>query len=167
MATSKAEQSTLLPVDSKERKDIPLATGVFDYFPAALAEVARVSKVGNDKHNPGQPLHHARGKSMDHADCIARHLLERGKIDEGTGLRHSGELAWRALALLQEEMEAAGAPLARGAEEPIAYGAVADPDLCLVEEPGGCRCTVNAGYHRWHIAEGCGNPPRVWANTDL
>lgn len=118
MATISDKAHTLLPVDSKERKDIPLATGVFDYFPAALAEVARVSKVGNDKHNPGQPLHHARGKSMDHADCIARHLLERGKIDEGTGLRHSGELAWRALALLQEEMEAAGAPLARGASLP-------------------------------------------------
>lgn len=158
MAT-KAEQSTLLPVDSKERKDIPLATGVFDYFPAALAEVARVSKVGNDKHNPGQPLHHARGKSMDHADCIARHLLERGKIDEGTGLRHSGELAWRALALLQEEMEAAGAPLARGAEEPVTENAVAlDRDgtgenFCGAMH-NGWACTDPARHKGPHHARG-------------
>lgn len=156
MATSKAEQSTLLPVDSKERKDIPLATGVFDYFPAALAEVARVSKVGNDKHNPGQPLHHARGKSMDHADCIARHLLERGKIDEGTGLRHSGELAWRALALLQEEMEAAGAPLARGAEEPEFKPS---PGICG-QVRGVFYCTLSKGHTGSHVA---GTTGQSWA----
>jgi hypothetical protein len=107
----------LLPTDSQERKAVPLASGVFDYFPAALAEIARVSKAGNDKHNPGEPLHWARGKSMDQADAIARHLLERGGIDVDTGMRHSAELAWRALALLQLELEEAGAPLARGSRE--------------------------------------------------
>lgn len=105
----------MLPTESKARKAIPLARGVLDYFPAALAAVARVSQAGNDKHNPGEPMHHARGKSMDHADCIARHLLERGSVDAEDGLPHSAKLAWRALALLQEELEAAGAPLARGA----------------------------------------------------
>lgn len=109
---------TTLPVGSAERKAVPLFSGVLAYFPAALAEVARVSKAGNDKHNPGEPMHHARGKSMDHADCIGRHLLEHGTIDEEDGLRHSAKLAWRALALLQEELEAAGAPLARGARLP-------------------------------------------------
>lgn len=103
-----------LPVDKKARKDIPITTGVVDYFPAALAEVARVSKAGNDQHNPGQPLHHARGKSRDHADCVVRHLIERGTIDND-GMRHTAKAAWRILALLQEEMEAAGAPLARAA----------------------------------------------------
>ena len=103
---------------SVERKAIPICTGVIDYFPAALAEVAKVSRVGNDKHNPGQPLHHARGKSTGHADCIARHLIDRGAIDPDTGMRHSAELAWRALALLQQELEDAGAPLARGARSP-------------------------------------------------
>ena len=94
---------------------------MIDYFPAALAAIARVSKYGNDKHNPGQPMHHARGKSMDHADTIGRHLIDRGGIEPDTGLRHSGFLAWRALALLQEELEREeGAPLARAAkvEEP-------------------------------------------------
>jgi hypothetical protein len=105
-----------LPSDSAARKDVPLASGVLDYFPAALAEVAKVSKYGNDKHNPGEPLHHARGKSTDHADCIMRHLVDRGQIDPDTGQRHSAEVAWRALALLQQEMEDAGlAPMPRGA----------------------------------------------------
>jgi hypothetical protein len=105
--------------DSSERKGLPMATGLLDYFPAALAYVAKVSKYGNDKHNPGQPMHHARGKSMDHADCIARHIVDRGGHEPDSGLRHSGFLAWRALALLQEELELEeGAPLARGARLP-------------------------------------------------
>lgn len=110
--------ASALPTDSASRKAVPLVTGVLDYFPAALAEVAKVSKAGNDKHNPGQPLHHARGKSTDHADSLLRHLVDRGKVDEDTGQRHSAEVAWRALALLQQELEDEGAPLARGARLP-------------------------------------------------
>jgi hypothetical protein len=106
--------TVLLPVDAKERKNIPIATGVIDYFPAALAEVAKVSFEGNKQHNPGQPLHWARQKSTDQADTIIRHFLERGKVD-ADGMRHSAKLAWRALALLQLELEAEGAPIARGA----------------------------------------------------
>jgi hypothetical protein len=92
------------PTDSAKRKGIPITTGVLDYFPDALAEVAKVSVVGNNKHNPGQPLHWAREKSADHADCIVRHLIERGTIDD-QGVRHSAYLAWRALAHLQEELD--------------------------------------------------------------
>lgn len=108
----------VLPSDSKARKAIPVVTGVLDYFPAALAAVAEVSRVGNEKHNPGQPLHWSRGKSNDHADAIGRHLLERGGIDTENGnVRHSAQLAWRALALLQQELEDAGlAPLSRGSK---------------------------------------------------
>lgn len=94
----------MLGTDGNERKQIPIATGVVDYFPLALAEVAKCSKAGNDQHNPGQPLHWDKSKSMDHADCILRHLIERGTIDID-GVRHSAKLAWRALALLQIEME--------------------------------------------------------------
>ena len=94
-----------LPVDSQDRKNIPITTGVLDYFPDAIAYVAKISKIGNDKHNPGEPLHWARAKSSDHADCIARHLVERGSLDPD-GMRHSGYLAWRALAMLQLEIEA-------------------------------------------------------------
>lgn len=105
---------TSLPVSASDRKSLPVVSGVLDYFPAAIAAVAAVSKAGNDQHNPGQPLHHARGKSMDHADCLVRHLMDRGTFDTD-GQRHSAKAAWRALALLQEELEADGAPLARGA----------------------------------------------------
>lgn len=107
---------TTLPTDASARKDVPIVRGVLDYFPAAIAEVARVSKKGNDQHNPGEEMHHARGKSSDHADCLVRHLMERGTLDTD-GLRHTAKVAWRALALLQLELEAAGAPLARGAKK--------------------------------------------------
>jgi len=93
-----------LPSDSKARKDVPIVRGVLDYFPDAIAAVAEVSRVGNEQHNPGQPMHWAREKSTDHADCIVRHLMERGTIDVDK-LRHSAKVAWRALALLQIEIE--------------------------------------------------------------
>lgn len=110
--------SGALVSDSAERKEIPLTRGLLDYFPNALAEVARVSKSGNDQHNKGQPIHWARGKSTDHADCIVRHLIDRGRFDSD-GMRHSAKVAWRALALLQEELEAEGqAPLSRGSSLP-------------------------------------------------
>jgi len=107
----------LLPDDSAARKTFPMGTGLLDYFPDALAAVAEISYRGNQKHNPGEPLHWARGKSMDHADCIVRHFIERGGSD-GSGSRHSAQLAWRALALLQEELEVAGlASKPRGATD--------------------------------------------------
>lgn len=110
----RAAPTRALPSDSRERKTYPMAAGLIDYFPDALAEVAKVSYLGNEKHNPGQPLHHSRGKSMDHPDCIVRHLVERGGFDGE--IRHSAALAWRALALLQEELEAElGLPLPRAA----------------------------------------------------
>lgn len=93
-----------LPVDAQERKAVPITTGVLDYFPLAIMEVARTSKAGNDQHNPGQPLHWAKEKSTDHADCIVRHLIDRGTFDSD-GMRHSAKVAWRALALLQIELE--------------------------------------------------------------
>lgn len=96
--------SSLDKMTSEERKNRPMTTGVLDYFPDALAYVAYVSKIGNDKHNPGEPLHWSKDKSADHADCVMRHLVDRGKLDPN-GVRHSGNLAWRALALLQIEIE--------------------------------------------------------------
>lgn len=105
----------LLPTDPKERKAIPLATGVFDYFPAALIEIAKVSQAGNDQHNPGQPLHWSREKSKDHADTAMRHFAERGTLDTDN-TRHLAKACWRMLAMLQLELEEAGAPVARGAK---------------------------------------------------
>jgi hypothetical protein len=104
----------LMGEDSANRKRYPITTGFLDYFPDAVQAAAEVSFVGNEKHNPGEALHHSRGKSNDHADCIARHLMERGSfVDEVIGdktyrIRHSAAMLWRAAALLQEELEAEG-----------------------------------------------------------
>lgn len=96
----------MLPTDAKARKNAPMARGVLDYFPDALAAVAELSRIGNEQHNPGQPMHWAKEKSTDHADCILRHLVDRGKPDTD-GVGHSVKVAWRALAMLQIELEAA------------------------------------------------------------
>src|ERR1022692_3509399 len=108
-------KQTLLPADAKERKSIPLASGVMDYFTSALIEVAKVSQAGNDQHNLGEDLHWSRGKSKDHADTMMRHFVERGTLDKDK-LRHSAKMVWRSLAILQLELEAEGAPKARGAK---------------------------------------------------
>lgn len=99
-----------LPTDSKARKNLPLARGVLDYFPDALAAVAALSQAGNDKHNPGQELHWSREKSSDHADCIVRHLLERGTVDPEDGILHDVKVAWRALAMCQLALERSRKP---------------------------------------------------------
>lgn len=95
-----------LPKEAAARKALPIATGVLNYFPDALLAVAEVSRVGNDQHNPGQPLHWSKHLSTDHADSLLRHLIDAGTFDDD-GVRHSAKVAWRALALLQTEIEAA------------------------------------------------------------
>jgi len=121
--------NTTLPTDSAERKNYPLLSGCMKYFPAALAGVSNISKAGNDKHNPGQPLHHARGKSADHGDCIIRHLVDTEDLlasyeRDQTGtpaqiLTEANQMAWRALAYTQMLHEKFGAPLAPGAKETV------------------------------------------------
>jgi hypothetical protein len=107
-----------LPTDPAARKAVPVFSGALKYFPRAIAAVAELSRVANDQHNPGEPMHWARGKSTDHGNKIIRHLLDAGTVDSD-GTRHSAKVAWRALALLQEELEAAGAPLPRNARLPL------------------------------------------------
>lgn len=79
--------------------------GVLDYFPDALLEVVTASLAGQSQHLNGEGLHWDRSKSTDEADALVRHLLDRGKRDTD-GVRHSAKVAWRALALLQREIEA-------------------------------------------------------------
>lgn len=95
----------LFPEGADARNKLPLAA-VLDYFPLALIEIAKVIQVGNDQHNPGEPVHWAREKSTDHGNKMLRHYLERGTLD-GDGTRHAGKMAWRALALLETECELA------------------------------------------------------------
>jgi hypothetical protein len=95
------------PLSATERKERPIYSGVLRYFPLALMEVARTSYLGNEQHNPGEPMRWDRGKSTDEADALVRHLLQAGDFDTD-GVRHTAKVAWRALALLEKELEQAG-----------------------------------------------------------
>lgn len=102
---------TLVPdvhvvTDAKARKALPLFSGFVKYFPDAMIAVAELSRIGNDQHNPGQPLHWAKEKSTDEHDALMRHLIDAGTIDTD-GVRHSTKVAWRAMAALQRELDAA------------------------------------------------------------
>ena len=94
-----------LPSEAKARKAVPLYSGLLRYFPDALAEVAELSRIGNEQHNPGKPLHWDRSKSGDELDALARHLLDAGTYDTDK-VAHSTKVAWRALANRQKEIEA-------------------------------------------------------------
>ena len=108
----------LFPEDSDARKTYPIYGGLLAYFPSALAAVAHHSYVSNNKHNPNQPLHHDRAKSGDEADALVRHLMEGDYVG----------MAWRALSLLQKDLEAKGAPIAPAARN--ANGWVDKPLAC-------------------------------------
>jgi len=85
-----------LPEDSKVRKDIPIYTGVINYFPDAFVELAKLSLRGGVQHGQTrETLHWDRDKSTDHLDALCRHM-----IDEDWA-----EVAWRALANLQVQIE--------------------------------------------------------------
>lgn len=115
---AKAYKRLLTGMTSAQRKEYPIVTGVLDYFPDAIALVSHVSYKGNAKHNAGQPLHHARGKSADHLDCIGRHLTERKEIDPETKIIHMANECWRSLAELQDMAEKTyGLSLPYGAKE--------------------------------------------------
>ena len=92
-------------MDEKEdRKKIPVYSGVINYFPDAIKEVAKCSYAGQQQHNPDKPLAWDRSKSGDELDALMRHLIDAGTIDTD-GVRHSAKVAWRALANLQKEIE--------------------------------------------------------------
>lgn len=88
------------------RKDYPLARGLFDFFPDALLAIANNAVSAAAQHDHGSEIYWERGKSQDHADCLLRHFVDRGVVDTD-GVRHSTKMAWRALALLQLELEKA------------------------------------------------------------
>ena len=88
----------------EERKATPIFAGVLQYFPDAIKAVAQCSQAGNEQHHAGEPLHWDRSKSTDHAGSLTRHLMDIGTLDTD-GIRHAAKVAWRALALLQTEIE--------------------------------------------------------------
>jgi hypothetical protein len=58
-----------------------------------------------------------------------RHIMERGTLDTD-GTRHSAKAAWRVLALLQEELEGAGAPMSRGSRARLVSALVVASQRC-------------------------------------
>lgn len=97
-----------LPTDDKARKALPIFDGCLMYFPDALLAIAEVSRIGNEQHNPGEPLHWAREKSMDQFNTGLRHQMDHrlGARYDSDGARHLAKAAWRILAALQLDIEA-------------------------------------------------------------
>lgn len=87
---------------AQARKNTPVFSGVLKYFPNALKEVAKCSKVGNDQHHPDKPLHWDMSKSRDEYDALVRHLIDHtvDPMDDDEVL-HLAKVAWRALAGLE------------------------------------------------------------------
>ena len=104
------KKSLLDGMTSEERKEYPIISGCLDYFRDALLLISHVSWLGNQKHNPGQPLHWARGKSTDEIDALGRHLACREQMDkihpEHEAIEEAAQMAWRSLAFLQKLLEA-------------------------------------------------------------
>jgi hypothetical protein len=121
---------TTLPIDSAERKLVPIYSGFMAYFPAAIAGAAKVSQVAMKQHNLPK-LGHNRGKSADHADCVPRHMMdvadamaafERGEISfqqaRDFALAEASSAVWRVCAWSQELHERFGSPMAPAAYLP-------------------------------------------------
>lgn len=89
------------------RKNIPIYSGFIKYFPLAILDVAKLSKIANDQHNPGEPLHWAKEKSTDEPDAMMRHLIDyaRGEEFDTDGVLHITKVAWRAMAQLERFLE--------------------------------------------------------------
>ena len=80
--------------DADKRKAFPLYRGLFKYFPNALAAVAKRSHDGCIQHEH-DGIYWDRNKSNDDKDALVRHILEEDW----------DAVAWRALAVLQKELE--------------------------------------------------------------
>jgi hypothetical protein len=96
-----------LPTEDKARKRLQIWTWLMEYFPDAILALVEVSIRGNEQHNPGEPLHWARGKSMDQMNTAFRHQWDygRGVKKDTDGQYHLGKAAWRLLAQLQLDIE--------------------------------------------------------------
>jgi hypothetical protein len=97
-----------LPTDPAERKRLQLYTFMFKYFPDAWLEVVRVARIGNDQHNPGEPLHWAREKSTDQMNAFFNHAFDYGlgEKKDTDGAYHLAKAIWRLSAQLQLDIEA-------------------------------------------------------------
>lgn len=96
-----------LPTDSKERKELPLWTFMFNYFPLAWLEVVRVAVAGNAQHENGADIRWDRSKSMDQLNTAARHQFDYGMgvKKDVDGRAHLAKAIWRLMAQLQLDEE--------------------------------------------------------------
>ena len=87
---------------AQARKKIPVYSGFVKYFPNAMKEVAVCSRIANEQHHAGKPLHWDMNKSTDELDALMRHLVDHttDPIDDD-GIRHITKVAWRAMAMLE------------------------------------------------------------------
>ena len=90
---------------AQERKKIPVYSGFVKYFPNAMKEVAVCSRIANEQHHAGKPLHWDMDKSTDELDAMMRHLIDHTSepIDDD-GIRHLTKVAWRAMAMLERTL---------------------------------------------------------------
>ncbi len=97
-----------LPTEDAARKELQLWTFLMEYFPDAWLAVVNVAIQGNKQHNPGQPLHWARGKSTDQMNTSFRHMWDygRGVKRDTDGQYHLAKSIWRQMAQLQLDIEA-------------------------------------------------------------
>lgn len=85
------------------RKEYPVFTGLLMYFPNACAAVARCSYFANEQHNPGEPMHWNKSKSIGTGDETVRHLMDaaHGTPAGADGIEHAANHAWRAMEYLE------------------------------------------------------------------
>jgi hypothetical protein len=88
---------------AKYDSDKPDITFVFEYFPRALLEVARVAEFGAQKYARGNWVH-VKDNQRRYEAALGRHLLNKyieGDNDKDSSLLHLAHSAWNALAVLE------------------------------------------------------------------
>lgn len=123
-----------LPTDDKTRKGLLLFQGLLKYFPHALAAVAENSRIANEQHNPGEPVHWAKEKSREELDSLLRHVTDMA-VDpnhrDPDGIRAAVKAAWRALANLERQFDAGENIFAMNPAEMFAGPAEGESDFTV------------------------------------
>jgi hypothetical protein len=99
-----------LSTNSKERKETPIYSGVFKYFPKTIVAVAQQSQIGHEKHyNKDDPMEYDPSKSPDDADALLRHVLDYlacEKSGDVQGMREAAmAIAWRGWAFSEKILD--------------------------------------------------------------
>jgi hypothetical protein len=88
---------------AKDDTGKPPVALVFESFPRALLEVAKVAGHGEKKYTRGGWRHVPNAQNR-YADAASRHILRRyidGELDDDSGLYHLSHAAWNLLAVLE------------------------------------------------------------------